>query len=334
MPVSVFTKAVAVPTYNGNVLYQFTNARIFYDQDSWNAALPKGKTADVVRLKTDFVDYTGYEMKVVVSLQGNFKKAGGAWTGEITGVTFAADGAVQAKIDINSGVDLSRIVNVGSSTLIWNELTSGGLRGKLSGGNDHMNGSVGDDNLNGRGGADFLNGGLGDDRLVGGGGSDWLDGHSGDDTLIGGNGNDYLDGRDGDDFASGGKGKDTFFFDFNGDNVWTGGGGADRFQAGGIPGEIYGWTKVTDFKARQGDQLDLTNDSALLYEPIDEIRFIGKKAFSGEDGVYEIQLRNGLVKIDQNGDGTADAGIELEEFGNQRASNTGWILLPDHLDFA
>ncbi|MFD0978451.1 calcium-binding protein [Tropicimonas aquimaris] len=334
MPVSVFTKAAAVPSYNANVLYQFTNAQIFFEQDSWDAALPKTKRADVIRLKDDFTDYTGYQMKVVVSFDGTFKKVGGAWTGEITGVTFKADGVTQASIDINSGVDLSRIINVGSSTLVWNELTSTGLRGKLSGGNDHMNGSVGDDNLNGRGGADFLNGGLGDDKLIGGGGSDRLNGHIGDDTLIGGNGNDYLDGRDGTDVASGGKGNDTFLFDFNGDNVWTGGGGADRFQAGGVPGEPYGWTKVTDFKVRQGDKLDLTNDSALLFDPIDEIRFIGKKGFSGEEGVYEIQLRNGFVRIDQNGDGTADVGIELEGFGNQRVSNTSWILLPDQFDFA
>jgi Ca2+-binding RTX toxin-like protein len=65
---------------------------------------------------------------------------------------------------------------------------------------DVMNGKAGNDNLNGMEGDDHLNGGPGDDFLVGG--------LAGDDVLNGGDGNDLLRGITGSDVARGGAGDD------------------------------------------------------------------------------------------------------------------------------
>jgi Ca2+-binding RTX toxin-like protein len=75
-------------------------------------------------------------------------------------------------------------------------------------------------------GNDILKGGAGNDILFGQGGNDTLDGGSGNDILIGGSGNNVL---------TGGSGADTF--------VWAKGN--------------TGNSEITDFKAGEGDRLDL-----------------------------------------------------------------------------
>jgi surface adhesion protein len=75
-------------------------------------------------------------------------------------------------------------------------------------------------------GNDILKGGAGNDILFGQGGNDTLDGGSGNDILIGGSGNNVL---------TGGSGADTF--------VWAKGN--------------TGSSEITDFKASEGDRLDL-----------------------------------------------------------------------------
>ena len=57
---------------------------------------------------------------------------------------------------------------------------------------------------------DTINGSLGDNQLEGGGGNDKISGERGDDTLYGGAGNDTLEGDDGSDTYIGGTGKDIF----------------------------------------------------------------------------------------------------------------------------
>ncbi|HKS11601.1 MAG TPA: immunoglobulin-like domain-containing protein [Pseudomonas sp.] len=93
-------------------------------------------------------------------------------------------------------------------------------------------------------GGDKLYGGDGNDILFGQGGDDTLDGGKGNDILVGGTGKDILLGGEGDDILIGGKGDDTL----------TGGSGADLFvwKAGD-----FGADKITDFKASEGDRLDL-----------------------------------------------------------------------------
>jgi Ca2+-binding RTX toxin-like protein len=71
------------------------------------------------------------------------------------------------------------------------------------GGHDTLRGLSGNDTLAGDGGNDHLYGGAGNDRLEGGNGGDKLLGEAGNDLLIGGAGNDWMDG---------GAGADTFVF--------------------------------------------------------------------------------------------------------------------------
>lgn len=335
MAKSVLKGLVTPATYSENYLFLLTNAYLSFDTAAWDAALPGGNSGKSVNLEFSMTTADGtftYGLK----LKGDFTKTEGMWGGEVTYAILQIDGEKVGAIEVNSGADLGQLIYVQNSTLIWNELTSTGVRGGLTGGTDAMNGSVSDDNLNGRGGADFLNGGLGNDRILGGAGNDELDGHRGDDILLGGGGNDLLKGRDGSDVAKGGGGKDTFFADSNGQNEWTGGKGADLFQPGAWFGTENVSTEVTDFKKSQGDQIDLSNDSYLLFNfaDVDEIHYIGKKAFTATEGRFEIRMQDGYVEIDQNGDGIADRGIKLDGHDTFSIRDTSWILLADGFDFA
>ncbi|MBI2021675.1 CSLREA domain-containing protein [Candidatus Daviesbacteria bacterium] len=75
-------------------------------------------------------------------------------------------------------------------------------------GNDNLNGSSGRDLIFGYGGDDKLTGGANDDCLIGGPGKDKMFGGSGSDTLVGGDDNDRLDGDSGHDKLFGGNGND------------------------------------------------------------------------------------------------------------------------------
>lgn len=62
--------------------------------------------------------------------------------------------------------------------------------------------------IHGQGGNDSIQGGVGDDQLFGESGNDTLWGGEGDDAILGGSGDDNLDGYNGDDYISGGGGLD------------------------------------------------------------------------------------------------------------------------------
>ncbi len=131
--------------------------------------------------------------------------------------------------------------------------------------NDYLDGSTGDDHIEGRGHLDSIAAGPGDDVVSGGAdgdmlwgqsGDDWIDGGTGDDLLEGGFGNDTLLGGDGDDdvrddladergsdFLDGGVGADimtghggddVYMVDDAGDQVrdWSIGGGEDEVRTG------------------------------------------------------------------------------------------------------
>jgi len=336
---SVIKSMTPPESLSANLWFHFTNGRLLFDADAWAEALPSGRKGKAVDLTTTYTEETwgrpDFSMEVGLKLKGDFSKSDGVWGGTVKNAIFQIDGETVGVIKINSGVDLGRIVDVGPSGLIWNELTQTGLRGKLTKAADNLNGSVWDDSLNGLAGDDRIEGGLGNDKLIGGAGNDHLNGHIGDDRLIGGAGNDFLDGRSGSDRALGQAGKDVFFADAEGANLWTGGKGADLFQPGAWFGEENVSTTVTDFSKRQGDQIDLSNDSFLLFyfAEVDEIRYIGKKDFTGTDGRFEIRMENGFVEIDQNGDRRADRGIHLDGLDTFAKADTSWILLPDGFDF-
>jgi Ca2+-binding RTX toxin-like protein len=107
-------------------------------------------------------------------------------------------------------------------------------------GNDHLEGTPGNDvivafegndAINGLGGNDLICTGDGDDTVLGGAGADFLDGENGNDRLKGGSGKDLLSGENGNDKLKGGPGKDTLLGGA-GRDVLRGGKGPDALRGG------------------------------------------------------------------------------------------------------
>jgi Ca2+-binding RTX toxin-like protein len=126
--------------------------------------------------------------------------------------------------------------------------------------------------------------GSGDDTLIGNDADNRLTAGAGDDSLSGGAGNDVLDGEQGSDTLTGGAGADVF-----------------RFTSANDGASI---DVVTDFTQGE-DAIDLQQLGARS--------FIGTAAFSGAVGEvrYASDGSSTRVEVDSNGDGIADAQIEL-----------------------
>ncbi|MAP93380.1 MAG: hypothetical protein CMK07_00365 [Ponticaulis sp.] len=133
----------------------------------------------------------------------------------------------------------------------------------------------------------------GDDVLFGRGGDDVLDGGANNDTIYGGTGNDIVYGGRGADVLSGGAGEDIFYHLSSLDSTMTPA-GRDR---------------ILDFTQGE-DKIDI---SVLGIES-----FIAQATFSGT-GTSEVRYQAAaggtktFVQIDENGDGTADMGIILDQ---------------------
>lgn len=120
-----------------------------------------------------------------------------------------------------------------------------GVRLQGTDGDDSLNGSIDGDRLYGAGGSDFLIGGGGADTLEGGAGYDFLRGGSDSDVLAGGAGADSLDGDGGDDILDGGD--DNDWLRGGGDNdILYGGAGQDMLMGGGGTNVLNGGSG-TDF---------------------------------------------------------------------------------------
>ncbi len=113
------------------------------------------------------------------------------------------------------------------------------------GGNDLLQGNEGHDFLFGHAGNDILYGGEGHDYLLGGTGNDLLYGDEGSDILLGGEGNDRLYGGIGSDLLLGNDGND----------VLVGGTGADTF---GFLSPNQGIDTIVDFNLAQGDLIQIS----------------------------------------------------------------------------
>lgn len=115
-------------------------------------------------------------------------------------------------------------------------------------GNDQLDGTSGDDIIDGGSGNDVINGRAGNDILIGGNGRDTIDGGAGDDTIDGGDGGDFVDGGDGDDTIDTGNGPDVVFGGSgddtitpgNGPDVVDGGDGDDTIDTGNGPDVVDG----------------------------------------------------------------------------------------------
>lgn len=121
-----------------------------------------------------------------------------------------------------------------------------------------------------------------------------LTGNASANALSGGTGNDTLNGGGGADTLAGGRGADTFVFAALSD-LGVGTGLRDV---------------VTDFKALQGDRIDLSAIDAVTGSPGNDVfAFIGAAAFSGAAG--QLRFDAGILAGDVTGDGVADFEIQL-----------------------
>lgn len=125
---------------------------------------------------------------------------------------------------------------------------------------------------------------LGFENVIGSRGNDTILGDAGPNVLDGIGGNDNIDGRAGDDVIRGGDGSDTV----------TGGAGDDRFE---------------------GTLADLNTDVVTDFSIGDVIRVIGVQL---DDSALSLQSLGAdkQLKIDADGNGTAEATLILSAFGN------------------
>ncbi|MDV3353304.1 calcium-binding protein [Leptolyngbyaceae cyanobacterium CCMR0082] len=134
-------------------------------------------------------------------------------------------------------------------------------------GNDVIDGKGGNDTIYGNAGRDILKGGDGDDTLHGGSLNDKLYGGAGNDRLLGGTQSDVLVGGDGNDRLQG----TSFRKRATEKDIMTGGNGRDTFVLGNKAGAFYddgkaktsglnNYALIKDFKAGQGDIIQLSND--------------------------------------------------------------------------
>ena len=196
-------------------------------------------------------------------------------------------------------------------------------------GDDHVSGGLGHDYILGSDGNDILDGGTGNDELNGGDGDDTATAGDGDDivqagagtdtisafenltgsnyndtlrgstvanTIQGGAGNDFLYGDAGNDLLYGGTGNDTLYGDAGNDTLF-GEAGTDTLY-GGLGSDIFsfqtggGVDVIKDFKATEGDKLDIRN-ILTGYDPLTKaITDFIQITTSGA---------NSIVKIDANG---------------------------------
>lgn len=108
-----------------------------------------------------------------------------------------------------------------------------------------IDGTSGDDNINGTSASEFIQGFEGKDKISGGGGHDCIIAGDGNDKVSGGTGNDIIVGGIGDDKISAGTGNDKVF----------GGGGNDQISGGSGLDELYG--NEGDDKISGGSNNDL-----------------------------------------------------------------------------
>lgn len=201
----------------------------------------------------------------------------------------------------NTGTILGNVVlNTGNDH--YTGLALGVVTGTVFGnsGKDRLNGSAAGDQFDGGKDDDVLHGHKGDDLLKGGAGNDVIRGGAGGDVLLGGKDDDTLIGGAGDDVFNGGLGADTM----------VGGSGVDMFVwkssaqsgLGAAHDKIYGFDTETDW-------LDLSEIAAT------EIEFLGTDTFTAS-GKAELRLveHRGVttqIKVDVDGDGTADMRIQI-----------------------
>ncbi|WP_257555134.1 cadherin domain-containing protein [Sphingobium sp. CFD-2] len=177
--------------------------------------------------------------------------------------------------------------------------------------------------MTGNGGNNGLWGGLGNDTLLGNGGDDRLYGEDGQDSLDGGAGNDLLDGGAAGDTLKGGAGSDTLIGGAGKDTL-TGGTEADvfLFNRGDTTLNTASYDRITDFKAGEGDRIDLDFLNGSLSAVDYAERTIATNSFSDAlaaanmtAGVNHVAFvagsTDGWIFYDANGDGAFEQSVQL-----------------------
>jgi Ca2+-binding RTX toxin-like protein len=188
-------------------------------------------------------------------------------------------------------------------------------------GTDMIFGGFGSDNIYGESDWDYLVGNNGNDFISGGGGGDVIYGGDGYDTLMGDEGADIIQGGAGRDWINGGTGADTL----------TGGTGSDHFTfypnqspVGTSHDVITDWDVTSDW-IDVGDAASASTYteryigyasgySAALQEANVQLQHV--------DYVFISDFKNGYLFADFDGNGTADASIEL--LGATSLSQLNW----------
>ncbi len=125
------------------------------------------------------------------------------------------------------------LTDPGAPTFLGSVLEGTSGNDNLEGGStdDFINGNGGRDGLWGRDGDDIIFGGDGIDNIGAGGDDDYINAGGGNDTVGGGSGNDTIHLGDGNDTAGGGPGNDIIYAGA-GNDIANGGGGHDHIYLG------------------------------------------------------------------------------------------------------
>lgn len=174
-------------------------------------------------------------------------------------------------------------------------------------------GSPDDDIINGTSGNDTLDGGVGNDEVYGHNGNDTLEGGTGDDIVNGGDGTDTLYGEDGHDILDGGNDADTVYGG-NGNDVIYGRAGNDNLYGGTGGNTIYGGDGNDAYFYQDGNDVydELTNSGT------DTIKLASGIVLNDLTFSRHASVTNETLFIDIDGIGT----IETPFFN----SNAGSLL--------
>lgn len=207
---------------------------------------------------------------------------------------------IQIPLDYDlRGKPFENLILTGSAQYGTGNETKNSITG--NGRDNGLSGLQGNDSIFGLGGNDSLFGGLGNDTVDGGDGSDQLFGEDANDTLRGNRGNDRLFGGTGRDklIGYGGVGTEQ--------DSLTGNIGNDLFVIGakGDGGVFYlgsGYAVITDFSAREGDQIQVSG-SPNRYTIATNKNYLGKSTrdsaiFRGNDLIAIVQDNTGITTRD------------------------------------
>ncbi len=231
--------------------------------------------------------------------------------------------------ELGGGAGTNVLIGGAGNDKVWgnvgDEMLYGGKGNDIltsGSGNNLLDAGDGNDKIWASGGSDTLLGGMGDDELGGGGGNDNIDGGGGSDIIYADAGNDKVQGHDGNDRILADAGMDDVQGGTGADNIHAGE-GQDRINGGSGADSIQLWDNdnardtLVFAKADSGllpGQIDRIEGFQSGQDKIDLIAFgkltIAKSAFTGK-GQASTYYDGHFLKIDSNGDATADTIVEF-----------------------